>query len=248
MVRLFRPACPCDSAAKAWIEDKLRWLSVELPDNVFTGRRLVLPTPEFFPGRFDRSKATVAPLLERVCEYMGVAPTRIAVTFVDEDPDPLHLVNAAGQRMPTTAGTYERGHERHAVCLSRSQLADPVMLLATMAHELAHVRLLGEGRIPSGTFDNELLTDLTVVHLGLGIFLANTPRVWDSQYTKWPGTDLNKPTYMTPPMYGWALAHVAWSHGDDDPTWADHLNAKSAADFRQGLRYLTATGDSTFHP
>jgi hypothetical protein len=247
VVRWFRPSCPCDPAAKAWIEEKLTWLSDELPDNVFTGRRLVLPTPEFFPGRFDRTKATVGPLLERVCGYMDVAPSRIAVTFVAEEPNPLHLVNAAGQHMPTTAGTFQGGNERHAVSLSQSQLADPVMLVATMAHELAHVRLLGEGRVERGTFDGELLTDLTVVHLGLGIFLANTPRVWASQYTRWPGTDLRKPTYMTPPMYGWALAHIAWSHGDDDPPWADHLNAKSAADFRQGLRYLTATGDSTFH-
>jgi hypothetical protein len=36
-------------------------------------------------------------------------------------------------------------------------------------------------------YDNELLTDLTVVVFGLGIFLANLPR-WASQNKKWPGT------------------------------------------------------------
>jgi hypothetical protein len=51
----------------------------------------------------------------------------------------------------------------------------------------------------SEEYDNELLTDLTVVVFGLGIFLANMPRNWDSQYKKWPGTDLNMPEYMTPP-------------------------------------------------
>jgi hypothetical protein len=72
--------------------------------------------------------------------------------------------------------------------------------------------------------------------------------VWASQYTTWPGTDLRKPTYMTPPMYGWALAHIAWSQGDPAPAWATHLNPKSAPDFRQSLRYLTTTTDTTFHP
>src|SRR6266536_2374782 len=48
-MRLFRPECPGDRAAKAWIEEKLDWLSVELPDNVFTGRPLVLPDAGVLP-------------------------------------------------------------------------------------------------------------------------------------------------------------------------------------------------------
>ncbi len=75
-------------------------------------------------------------------------------------------------------------------------------LVGTMAHELAHVRLLGESRIMREVFDNELLTDLTGVHFGLGIFLANTSRNWDSHYSQWPDTDLFKPDYMTAPMCG----------------------------------------------
>jgi hypothetical protein len=43
-----------------------------------------------------------------------------------------------------------------------------------MAHELAHQRLLGEGRVD--VFDNELLTDLTPMYNRSGVFLANNPR------------------------------------------------------------------------
>ena len=82
-------------------------------------------------------------------------------------------------------------------------------LVGTMAHELAHVRLLGESRIMREEFDNELLTDLTTVAFGLGVFLANTPRNWDSHLEKWPDSDLNRPEYMSPPMFGYALAHLA---------------------------------------
>jgi len=117
-----------------------------------------------------------------------------------------------------------------------------------MAHELAHVRLLGESRIMSDAYDNELLTDLTVVFFGLGIFLANTPRNWDSQYEKWPGTKLNKPEYMTPPMFGHALAHLAWFRGEEKPAWTAHLHWNARSDFKQALRFLLKTGDSAFKP
>ena len=45
---LFRPSCPC-VAAKAWVETRLDWLAGEFDDSAFTGRRVVLPTPAFFP-------------------------------------------------------------------------------------------------------------------------------------------------------------------------------------------------------
>jgi hypothetical protein len=38
-----------------------------------------------------------------------------------------------------------------------------------MAHEIAHVRLLGEDRIPRDQWDNELLNDLTVIFHRPGI-------------------------------------------------------------------------------
>jgi hypothetical protein len=127
-------------------------------------------------------------------------------------------------------------------------LHNPMELVGTIAHELAHVRLLGESRIPRDIYDNELLTDLTVMHFGLGIFLANVPRNWDSQYTKWPKTQLLKPEYMTPPMFGWALAHLAAFREEDQPAWARHLNRAARANLKQGLRYLQATGDTWYKP
>lgn len=104
------------------------------------------------------------------------------------DGGKIWLVNESGQYLPHAAGTYEVGEERFIVRVDESGLDHPMGLVGTIAHELAHVLLLGESRIPADSYDNELLTDLTVVFHGLGIFLANTPRVWDSQYGRWPGT------------------------------------------------------------
>ena len=244
---LFPPSCPCDTAAKAWVEERLEWLAGEFDDSAFSGRPVVLPTPEFFPDPYDGSKKAVRKMLDRVCGYMDVVPDLVTLKFV-ADAGKIWLVNDAGQYLPGAAGTYEEGERKFIIRIDNSGLDDPMGLVGTIAHELAHVRLLGESRIMRETFDNELLTDLTVVHFGLGVFLANTPRTWASQYGKWPDSDIPKPEYMSPPLFAWALAHLAWFRGEERPEWARHLNGGARADFKQGLRYLLATADSWHRP
>jgi hypothetical protein len=244
---LFPASCPCDPAAKDWVEGRLEWLAKEFDDHAFNGRPVVLPTHDFFPDRYDGSKPSVRALLDRVCGYMDVAPGLVALKFVS-DAGKIWLVNDAGQYMPHAAGTYEEGERKFVIRLDKSGLDDPMGLVGTMAHELAHVRLLGEGRVMSDAYDNELLTDLTVVFFGLGIFLANTPRNWDSQLKKWPDSDLNKPEYMTPPMFGYALAHLAWFRGEENPAWAKHLRWNARSEFKQATRFLFKTADSWFRP
>jgi hypothetical protein len=53
---------------------------------------------------------------------------------------------------------------------------------------------------------------------------------------------------MSPPMFGWALAHLAWFRGESKPAWADHLTSSARSNFDQGLRYLITTGDSAYRP
>jgi hypothetical protein len=268
---LFHPTCPCDQASKLWVEERLQWLAEEFTDSAFNGRRLVLPTPDYFPDPYDRSQQSIRTLLERVCGYMDVDPDLISLNlvagsgnlwFVNANGD--YLPKAAGtyqevrdsgeaqergqSELPQAAGTYQEGGGRFLISIDQSGLDDPMGLVGTLAHELAHVRLLGEDRLPGDSYDNELLTDLTVVHFGLGIFLANSPRNWDSQYGKWPNSDLNKPEYMTPPMFGYALAHLAWFRGETKPTWARYLHWNARGDFRQGLRFLHALEESAYKP
>ncbi len=244
---LFSPSCPCDPAAKAWIEERLQWLSEEFDDHAFNGCPIVLPTREFFPDPYDGSKRAVRTLLDRVCEYMDVIPDLVALKFVS-DAGKIWLVNDAGQYMPHAAGTFEEGDRKFIIRIDKSGLDDSISLVGTMAHELAHVRLLGESRIMNDTYDNELLTDLTVLFFGLGIFLANTPRNWDSQYKKWPGTKLHMPEHMTPPMFAYALAHLAWFRGEEKPVWARELHWNARPDFKQAVRFLFKTGQSEYKP
>jgi hypothetical protein len=247
MLNWFRPVCPCDEAAKAWVERRLAWLCDEFTNHAFSGRDIVLPTPEFFPKGYDGSERSVRRLVKQVCEYMDVVPDFLKIKFFDTPQ--LLLVNEQGHGVPTgAAGTFEETESKFLIRLARSEFHDPIGLVGTIAHELAHARLLGERRISEGAYDHELVTDLTVVFFGLGIFMANSPRAWYGQFSTWPGTNLKKPEYMTAAMFAYALAHLAWHRGEQKPPWAKHLRWHPRANLKQGIRYLWKTADSEFVP
>lgn len=237
--------CPVDPAAKEWIEERLLWLRDEFGADELYADNTVLPTAEFFPDRFDGSRESVRVLYRRVCEYMGVDEDRVRLKFFRGAPGGFHLVDEGGQMVPTTpAGTYTPD----VIRLNLDEIADPMSLVGTLAHELAHERLLGEDRIMSEVYDNELLTDLTVCFKGLGVFLANVPRNYASQDTRWPGTDLRKPEYMTPPMFGYALGLLAWVRGVPNPPWLSHLKYGVRGEFKQAVRFLSKGGSTPLKP
>jgi hypothetical protein len=249
----FQPSCPCDRHAKEWVEERLQWLIEEFDDTAFSGRRIVLPTQQFFPDPYDGSEESVRAMLDRVCGYMDVVPELVVMELVSNysRSGQLGIVNDAGHALPTDpAGTFEELVDgRFRIRIDTSEFDNTVGLVGTMAHELAHLRLMGEGRIMSEVYDNELLTDLTTVVFGLGIFLASSPRAWLSHFNSyWPGTTIKKPEYMTGPMFGYALAHLAWFRGEEQPAWAKHLHLNARPDLRHGIKYLFKTRDSSFRP
>jgi hypothetical protein len=127
------------------------------------------------------------------------------------------------------------------------QLADPVALVATLAHELAHDLLLPAGHLSNLESDHEYVTDLLVVFLGLGVFGANAHirESYRSSATFYSWS-IGKQGYLSERMYAYALALFAWVRKEHAPAWARHLRANVREPLRQGLRYLVRTGDTQF--
>jgi hypothetical protein len=245
----FKPTCPCDPAAKRWIEERLRWLVKQFCLHILLERPVVLPDPEFFPDAWDESTRAVRLLFRRVCGYMLVDPNRVELElFNDKTPG---WKTALDPSQGFAAGTWEGAGEpweKGKVRIERGGLDRPADLIGVMAHELAHQKLLGERRADAGAFDNELLTDLTAIFFGFGVFLANNPRKATGELGRWPGTKLYKPEYISEPMMGYALAHIAWFRDEERSDWVKHLRWTPRGVFTEGLRYLQKTGDSSFVP
>lgn len=237
MFHWFGKSCPVDPVTREWIDRKWRWLTDEFGADLMIDSPTILPTSEFFPDEYTGAEPHVRSLVNRVCGYMHVSPDLVDLEFYSEANRPT-FVNEEGLAIGGTAGLFADG-DRFTIHLEKRQFQEPMHLVGTVAHELAHARTLGEGRCFAAEYDNEIMTDLTVVFHGLGIFLANVPRHWPADAQVWPGTNVFKPQYMTTPMFAYALALRCWLREEPLPKWKKHLSAGARAEFKQAYRFLT---------
>ena len=242
----FTPKCPVGAEDKAWIEKSMLWLIEEFGRDALLNATVVLPTDEFFPDQFSEDEEDVRALVERVCGYMGVDPERVELEFFTDEAGgtrpavPFDEFSRSG-----VAGHYRKRRDKFLITIESSQLTDPMFLVATSAHELGHVRLLGEGRVSAGFEDHEPLTDLLTVFLGMGVFTGNsvfTFRQWTDSFSQ--GWQVERRGYMTEEMFGYALALFAWQRGEHHPAWSEYLQGNVGAYFKSGHKYLEKTGDT----
>jgi hypothetical protein len=139
-----------------------------------------------------------------------------------------------------SAGRYLAG-EKETIAIETSNLSDPMSVAATLSHELAHVRLLGEKRLTGDEDDHELLTDLATVFFGMGIFTANSTFRY-SQWSRdgWQGWKASKQGYLDERTLAYALGLWAHLRGEVNPKWMRHLNVNPRAYMNQTLRFLKA--------
>ncbi|MGI5241941.1 hypothetical protein [Dactylosporangium sp. CA-139066] len=236
-----RPKCPVRDVERDWIERNLDWFVGEFGQPRLRGT-VLLPTEEHFPGAYEGSRHDVEALVYRLCHHMGVDPGRLEIEHDEPDEDPQLAAHVPViHAWKGAAGHYRERGGRAVVAIRRDVAARPMALVATVAHELGHVLLLGDGRVDPGREDQEPLTDLLTVFFGLGVFSANASfdysREARGEYARTSRTRLG---YLTEPMYGYALARYAWLRDEAAPAWARHVEPNPRSFLRRGLRYLAA--------
>ncbi len=199
-------------------------------------RAVVLPTEGYFQGTFGGTEQDVRALLDRVCAYLGVSPERVELEFFTDGHEQLRQSSSlfAEGRYQGVAGHYRREHGQTIVSINGSQVGNLPGLIATIAHELCHERLIGEHRVSGDELDHEPLTDLLTVYLGMGIFTANSALTVVQNSSGWRTERLG---YLDPRLFGYGLAYYAWLRGETKPPWAKHLSTNPRAYLKQGLRF-----------
>lgn len=236
---LFAPKCPVSTEARDWIDESMEWFTGQFGRDAAC-RRAVEPTPEFFPEPYAGTDADVRGVVDRVCTFMDVDSAHVRVNFIGTTDDEL-LRHLPGYTLSSSgaAAEYVRDGDTDVITISRTTAASARHTVAAIAHELGHARLLGEGRIIATRRDQEQLTDLVTVFLGMGIFTANAAFEFttrrDSQRSGWSAQRLG---YLSEQMYGYALAVWARLRGETDPTWARHLDTNPRSYMRQSARFL----------
>lgn len=237
---------PVSAEAGEWVESSLRRFEELFGPDTLRNTPVVLPTPEFFPDEGETPAARVNAFFGRVCRYMDVDPASIHLCFFEDEADDLQdslknsLPSWEGSRSGA-AGFYHKPaeDERPVIAIKQRQLADPVGLVATLAHEVGHEVLLGGEHVQRDAPDMEPLTDLITVFRGLGIFTANSAFKF-SQYSDGSraGWSVSRQGYLSEPMYGYALAYYARLRGEQNPSWARYLKPNVAHYFKQSTRFL----------
>ncbi|MFI6880429.1 hypothetical protein ACIBL6_43970 [Streptomyces sp. NPDC050400] len=245
-----RGTCPVHERDRVWIERRAAWCAEQFGPP---------PKTPALPGFAPRDAAGPAQeraedLVRRVAAVMGADVSALRVRLVDPTP-------AAPPRTWHQVGEYRAEPEGPVIDLDRTVAARPDTFAALIAHELAHARLSGEGRLDgldlSGA-EEERLTDLVAVHLGLGVLTANAA----DNYTRTAGysvTPLGGLTdwmltgrrdepprrlgYLTPAEHGYALTCWTLLRSEPHPPWAHHLVPSVRAALTQGLAYRAARGN-----
>ncbi|HYF33130.1 MAG TPA: hypothetical protein VD993_18525 [Chitinophagaceae bacterium] len=202
--------------------------------------RTLLPIQQDFPFRFDGSEGTAYSALNIVANQMEVNPTDIVINFFDERF--LEIRGDTGQVIFTqpyedelyAAGLYHGKNEqgKFEIDVERGQLTVPEHLVSTLAHEIAHIKILGEERLSD---NDELLTDLVTVFFGLGIFNANAAFRFFSAADKW---GYSKQGYLTQQEWGYALAIYAYIRGEKGPEWSKYLTPGVKSDYKKSEAFI----------
>jgi len=247
----FSPKLPVSNEDRIWVDDGFKRLEKLLGRNRMLEAKVVEPTAEDFPDAYNKTPEALEQLFARVCGYMKVDRRTIRLEIFPDETEELRemLPSWSGRGGKIPAGLYLHAHQQeHAmddpddgmvVAIRSSMMKDPTSLIATVAHELGHVILLGGKLMSSTTEDHEPMTDLLTVFLGLGIFTANSAaRFKQFQNDQKIGWSMNRLGYLPEPVFGYALARFATERGEVSPGWARHLSPNVKADFKNSKRWL----------
>src|SRR5262245_51092236 len=163
-----RPSCPANPEEKKLVEDGFLYLEERIGLDRLRKATVIEPTPQFFPDRYDASTETAEQMFARVCGYMGVYPASVGLGFLqsEEGGQAVEMKGDFGSHQTTkgAAGYYTQSNVDQ-VWVKEEELADPEALVATMAHELVHVVLLGRSAMSHHEPHLEAITDLATIYL-----------------------------------------------------------------------------------
>jgi hypothetical protein len=241
----WRVDCPVRPLEQDWIERSMDWLMAQFGTERLHGE-VVLPTDDYFPGAYRGTRQDIQAVLERLCTHMDIDPARVQLQHQVADDNPELSAHVPLDAEWTGAAGHHRIRDgRSVVGIRDDQAARPMALVATIAHELGHVLLLGDGRISAQQQDHEPLTDLLTIFFGLGIlqrqrrvrvFARNPRRI---RLRPHQSARLSDRTHAR-----LGLARYAWLRGEADPRWARYLDTNPRTILKRGLRHL-AQADQT---
>ncbi|HZH63468.1 MAG TPA: hypothetical protein VEY10_01165 [Flavisolibacter sp.] len=242
--------CPLDQEMRLWMENSFLWLATQFGQETIVSKTVLEPTAKDFPIRYDGSKDALLKTAEIVAAQMDINFGEVNLQTYDENIKTFD--GGMGHRVFTevdndspeklAAGLYFGKNEdgKYDIFIEQQSLSQPENIVATLAHEFAHIKILGEKRLE---LNDELLTDLTTVVFGLGIFNANASFRVNQGFDGW---ERNSVGYLKQQEWGYALALYAYYREEQSPDWVKHLSKNIQSDFKKSEAFIYANQEKVF--
>lgn len=229
---------PITNEDKIWVDEDLKWLRTEFGEKHFMEIQTVTPTKDFYERTFDGTEKDAEFILERTMELMDIRDVKIELNFFSDSPiemdDGTVLSSPAdiSGSWKSAAGTFEQSNEGTIISIETQQLKNPISLIATISHELAHQILLGENRIEE---NDEYLTDLTAITYGFGIFIGNTRFHFSASGFGWQSGGQG---YLPEQIIAYAMAWLS-KERNEKTAYSQFLGKSIKKYFDQSLKWIT---------
>lgn len=179
---------------------------------------------------------------------MQINPDEIELDFYSEGITelntgtfPIFLENDTEEDL--TAGLYfdKNANGKYEVAINEINLDNPEALIATLAHELCHIKLLGEKKMAE---NDEYMTDLATVFFGFGVFTSNASFQFSQEYDRWKYSSAG---YLKYDEWAYSLALFAFLRYEENPTWSESLNPTIKKEFQKCLEYMLNNEEEIFN-
>lgn len=233
---------PITANDKKWIEQSFGQLLDMFGEGFVRSLPTITPEKKYFDRDFKGTEADVEYLLTRVTEIMHIDAWEIQLMFYSNRPTKFTegIVATPQENLKggwkSSSGEYiDKGLGLKEIWIELGLMNDPVGLISTLSHELAHYKLLGEYRMLE---NDELLTDLTAVLFGFGIFKGNSYFKFNQWTTNsHQGWQMKKSGYLPEQVIAYAMAWLA-DYRNEDISWKKYFNKTMLKYFDRCHKYL----------
>jgi hypothetical protein len=246
---LFQREPLLDDTTADWIHAVFAWALREQGREIFFGGTdLVLPTPEFFPGRADNPHAMAQMIFESVRRHAGLNhwPCRLLAPgeFAPQNYPPQALPPPK-RSMGDTEIPAAPGGTRALFHYVPEMVGNPEALIASYAQEFGHHLATSASQLaPAGEENWGHVTELLGVFMGFGIMLANTAfNVQVNSCGSCQGPATERPGFLGRAEIAYALALFCRLKGIPARRAKTHLSSALRPYFRRALRDIDRKTD-----
>lgn len=236
------PQCILDENTRVWMEHAFIWLAEQFgPDNI-KSKTVVVPNTQFFPIVYNGTKQTLDRTAAIVAKQMDIDIAEVEMHVYYQNAVQSKLTTGDG-KSGISAGLYFSKNEatgKYDIFVDERYLSQPEKMVAVIAHEFAHIKLLGNGVL---TENDEDLTEITTAVFGLGIFNANASFDFYKTPNGWGYTALG---YLKSAEWAYILALYAFYRGENNPPWFQHLNKGIRKDAERSMEFINANTEKIF--